>query len=326
MSDGTAGPGADGLYRSLIFISLILTLGVVILSAYIRLSDAGLGCAEWPACYGRLDAAVPPPAGGALQARLPDTWAGVAHRLLASLLALSILAMNLITLRRHGHKAAGPLVLLVLTFLLATLGFVTPSPRVPAVTLGNLLGGMAMLGILWWLGRGATTPRGHATHALRNWARAGFVVLVAQIALGAWTSANFAASSCATLPDCHGDWWPGEGWREAFDPARRLGVDAEDRVVMDEPARAIHMTHRLGALITLLVVGWLGSRAISFGGGLRTTGVAILVLLFVQAGLGVLAVTLALPLLIVTAHNSVATLLLLSIVDLNYLSSPQTRA
>lgn len=320
----------DGLYTLLVSVSTLLVFIVVILSAWLRLSGSGLGCAEWPSCYALIKTEI----GGTealAGAHLVPPWATLTHRLVASLLGLFVLGITFMawTRRRQpGQSFPIALAVLALTVFLSLLGYKTPSPLWPWVTLGNLLGGMAMLALLWWLGQRCASraaPAVAARHALRPWALAGIAVVFLQIALGGWVSANFAALACTDLPGCGGYPWTGGPWRESFNLLRVLPVTEGGVVITGDAGKIIHLTHRAAALLTLLYLGWLGGRAVAAGGPYRGTGIALVIFLTLQILLGAGAVAFGLPLWLVTAHNAVAALLLLAAVNLYHLLTPQTR-
>jgi cytochrome c oxidase assembly protein subunit 15 len=321
-------PRADSLYTLLVFLSLVLVLVVVILSAYLRLAGSGLGCTEWPACY----ALIKTPAGGTeslAAAHLVPAWATVIHRLAASTLGAMVLGITLMALRRRrqpGHNMGLSLAVLGLTVFLSVLGYKTPSPLLPWVTLSNLLGGMAMLAMLWWLGQRSVSPVAGDVRApaLRPWARIGVFMVFVQIALGGWVSANFAALACTGLPGCgHFPWLDGP-WRESLNLFRVLPITDGGVIITGDVAKVIHMIHRLGAVVTFLYIGWLGWRGLRLGDRYRGTGMAMLAFLLLQILLGIAAVVFGLPLAMVTAHNMVAALLLLSTVNLMHLLTPST--
>jgi cytochrome c oxidase assembly protein subunit 15 len=322
-------PAAQGknLYTLLIFVSMLLVLIVVILSAYLRLAGSGLGCADWPACYALIRSQ-----GGSeslAAAHLVPPWATVIHRLVASLLGVLVLGIALMAMKRRKLSAQDAwltFAVLLLTVFLSVLGYKTPSPLLPWVTLSNLLGGMAMLAMLWWLGQRSVSAGvdNAAARGLRPWALAGVLVLAVQIALGGWVSANFAALACTELPGCGGYPWTGGPWRESFNLFRLLPVTDGGAVIPGDAGKIIHLTHRLGAVLTFLYIGWLGWRAFGLGNGGRGTGIAILILLLLQIALGISAVAFRLPVAVVTAHNAVAALLLLSVVNLIHHLTPRT--
>ena len=209
-------------FTLLVSLSTLLVFLVILLSAYLRLANSGLGCSDWPACYALLSTRHD------AQAAVPG-WATLAHRLTASTLGLFILAMSVIAVQRRrqpGQSVGIPLLLLGLTVFLALLGYKTPAQLLPWVTLGNLLGGMGMLALLWWLGAASTPLSGHAYRSLRPWAVLGLVVVGLQIALGAWNSANFAALACPSLLTCNDVQVSIASIGEAFNPARHLAAGA----------------------------------------------------------------------------------------------------
>jgi len=310
------------LFTLLVFLGLILTFAAVILSAYLRLEYIGLGCEEWPDCFGEMPV---------VQARgmVPGTTAGAIHRFAATLLGLIVLAITVMALR--GRRPAGigltaPLSVFGLTLFLSILGYNTPAPQIPAVTFGNLVGGMTMLALLWWMGQRSVEKisDGAAEHyPLRPWALIGLLILAVQIALGALTSANLAGPSCgATLLTCNGDWGSITNLMQAFDPYRRLGVDDQGWIITDGVQRTLHMAHRFGALVNFLYLAGLALKALGLGKRFRSTSISIMVFLLMQVGLGVSAVLAGLPLLLVTAHNAIAAMLILSVVNLNHLLTP----
>ena len=134
--------------------------------------------------------------------------------------------------------------------------------------------------------------------------------------------ASFAGPSCTVLPGCNGGWASFTSLMQGFDVFGRLGVDEQGRVVTGEVQRTLHMAHRLGAIVTFTYLAWLAIRAMKLDNSLRNTGISLLVFLVLQAGLGIAAVLTGLPLLLVTAHNAVAAMLLLAVVNLNHLLTP----
>jgi len=315
----TEGTKTGSLFTALVFIALLLTLAAVLLSAYLRLDSIGLGCSDWPVCFGQLSET-------RTHELVPTTLAGSVHRFTASLLGLIVVALTYLALRGRRPVAVGvaaPLLIFLLTVFLSVLGYSTPSPDIPAVTPGNLLGGMAMLALLWWVSQRSVEPVDESPASwLRPWARLGLLVIIAQLTLGALTSADFAGPACGVFPGCDGNWGSLANLAQGFNLFSALDVDAQGRIITGDMQKAVHMAHRLGAVATVLYLGWLAFRCMKRDSRLRGTALSMLALLAIQLVLGVTAVVGDLPLLVVTAHNAVAALLLLSVVNLNHRLTP----
>lgn len=318
------------LLRRLASLTLGLTFIVVVVGAFVRLTDAGLGCPDWPGCYGHL-ASLPETEREIAAARAQDprgTYdAGKAsremlHRYLAGALGLLILALAVLCRTRFGNErlARGSTALLGLVVFQALLGMWTVTLQLkPLIVTLHLLGGFATLGLAWWLLMHCHDwPRPTApdsSRALRRLHAAALAGLILQIALGGWTSSNYAALACPDFPTCREQWWPaGMDFSEAFVLWRGLGVDYEYGV-LDSPARtAVHVAHRIGAvaasaLILALAILSIRTRIRAW----RASGFALVALLAVQVSLGIGNVVLQLPLAVAVAHNAFAAILLLAI-------------
>jgi cytochrome c oxidase assembly protein subunit 15 len=320
------------LYRPLVLCSVVLTFLVIVVGAYVRLEDAGLGCPDWPGCYGQL-LGVPDEvhevarAEQAFPGKSVDAgraWKEMFHRYLAGMLGLLIAAIAVIAWRRRAAIGRPPWLASALVLLVAfqaTLGMWTVTMLLqPAIVTLHLLGGMAIFALLLWLALREINPPAApaaAARALRPWAAAGVAVLVAQIALGGWVSTNYAALACTDIPTCHGEWLPAMDFGHAYHVLRDLGVTASGAPLSHEALTAIHWSHRLGAVVTLVCVGFLALWALRIP-RLRAVGAALLVLLLAQAGLGIANVLLRLPLVLAAAHNAGAALLLAALVMLNF--------
>ena len=291
-----------GPMRGLVLAALLVVLVITTTSAYIRLSQAGLGCADWPACYGR---SVPTPAAGQLIPE-PSTlfWARALHRLAASSAGILLLLIVFLGWRALQDAAArfAAVATVALAGLLAGLGMVTPS-KLPAVTLGNLLGGMTMLALLWWLHQRRRGESGRADRTLRSLALA---ALALQIALGGMIGARHAVLSCVTLPACAGGWWPDSvDWR-LFNPFFALSESD-----MGSAAReALIMSHRYGAVLVATILCVLGVKAVRRGARAAARGWLLLGMLGLQLLLGAGMVLANFPFLTVLLHNLCAALLL----------------
>jgi cytochrome c oxidase assembly protein subunit 15 len=322
-------------YHRLVVFTVFLALGVVILGAYTRLTDAGLGCPDWPGCYGKL--IVPKSeehvTNKAYLEQRPlepvKGWNEMIHRYFAGALGLAILAIAIWSWRRRslpGQPVWLPTFLLALVIFQALLGMWTVTLQLkPVVVMAHLLGGMSTLALLVLLAlrtsprRAALVPVTDQRASWRGFAAVALLVVVVQIALGGWTSTNYAALACPDFPTCQGSWWPQTDFREGFVLWRGLGVNYEFGVLDSHARTAIHLTHRIGAVITLLVVGGLAFRLIRSGlRRLTPTGWLVGGLLTAQILLGIGNIVLQLPLSVAVAHNATGGLLLLSLVLLNF--------
>jgi len=307
-------------------LAAVLALVVVILGAYTRLSDAGLGCPDWPGCYGHVGVPATPAAldrANEAFAHRPveaaKAWKEMVHRYAAGLLGLVVLGLTVSAWRRAAGRALATALLVLIAFQ-AALGMWTVTLLLkPVVVMGHLLGGFSVLSLLWlgYLGARSFVPARHRPPVrLLRLALVGMVVLVVQIALGGWTSANYAALACPTFPKCMGEWWPPMDMADGFVMWRGLGVNYEFGV-LDSPARvAVHMAHRAWAVVTFLYLGAVGSYALRQTGPLRAAAAVMLTLLVAQVSLGIANVWLHLPLPVAAAHNAVAALLLLALLTL----------
>jgi cytochrome c oxidase assembly protein subunit 15 len=293
----------------------ILVLAITSLSAYIRLGNAGLGCVDWPQCYGgKLRQAQQ-----GIDTRSAESGAAVAARLVhrivavAALLLIIVMALACFTVRPILWREGGvALTLLALAVFLAVLGRWSGGARVPAVNIGNLLGGFAMLALCWQLRwrlgqRAGDPPPRQGSFRLRLGAWLAVAVLFGQIALGGLVSAGFAGLSCTGMLDCGAN-APIAMTPDAFDPLREPVFATTPIPPANAAGAAAHMAHRYGAVVALLATALLAWSAIRFGRG--RAGWTLLTLLGVEMVLGVLLVALSLPLGVALAHNLVAAVLL----------------
>jgi cytochrome c oxidase assembly protein subunit 15 len=315
------------LFVRLARLGCALALVVVMLGAWVRLTDAGLGCPDWPGCYGRLVV----PDATTTAAELGDeftrplehgkAWREMIHRYLASTLGLVCVALAVIAWRNRRDPDQPwrvPLVLVALVVFQGLLGMWTVTLLLkPIVVVAHLFGGFATLGLLFSLGRWRTARVAVPTAGLRALGLAAGAALVLQIFLGGWTSANYAALACPDLPTCQTQWWPAiADFEEGFVLWRGLGIDYEGGV-LDHPALvAVHFTHRLGAILATALLGLLAFRLVR-DTATRLDGTAVLAALVAQLGLGVSIVVFEAPLAVAVLHNGVAALLLLTVINAN---------
>jgi len=365
-------------------LAAVFAFGVIVFSAFVRLSNAGLSCPDWPTCYGK--ATWPGHAADIAQANeaFPDrpfethkAWREQVHRMLAGTLGVLVLALavasawhrrGLLALLavaalaaaigiflyvRHDYALSGVFSIVAIALpLIAALRLDRPAPwRIgvavlavvvfqamlgmwtvtlllkPIVVMGHLLGGLLTFSLLSYVALKLTTPHRPTPlqHALHGAVVLGLVLLACQIALGGWTSANYAALACGfDFPQCMNQWWPPTDFHEGFVLWRGVGVNYEGGV-LDAPARAaIQIAHRIGAVVVFCYLAWLAFRLARAGS--RGLAFAISVLLLVQVSLGICNVKLGLPLPVATAHNGVAALLLFALIaTLVRVSSPSEK-
>jgi heme a synthase len=337
--------------RRLATLGVLLCFAVVVLGAYVRLTAAGLGCPDWPGCYGHLTPlGAEHSAGAAAYGHWPlepgKAWREMIHRYAAGALGLVIIAIAVLALSARRTRAVSrgfALLLLATVIVQAGLGRLTVTWQLkPLIVTLHLLFGMTTLALLWWLRLSLPASswsmagmqsagahlRGGGASAFASARRLTLLALVAlalQIALGGWTSSNYAAVACPDLPTCQHAWWPHTDYRDAFVLWRGLDVNYEGGV-LDNPARvAIHLTHRLGAVVTsaLLVVAALFvlRRRALFAA--RIPAWAVLAALALQILIAVSMVLRSFPLWLATAHTAGAALLLLATLALLRSLSPR---
>lgn len=328
----------------LCLLATLLALIVVTLGAYVRLSDAGLGCPDWPGCYGHLTVPEATHEVANANATYPErpvesakAWKEMVHRYVAGALGLLIMLIAILAWQQRREIKAYtiflPLFLVALVIFQALLGMWTVTWLLkPIVVTAHLLGGMLILSLLWWLTLRQSgwfmqkSGDSNVLGSLRMFGVITLLVVFAQIFLGGWTSANYAALACTDFPTCYKQWWPQEmDFSEAFILWRGLGINYEYGVLSAQARMAIHVIHRLGALITFLIVLVLGLRILFSQLNVAfVKGIAIitLLLLLLQIGLGIANVEYSLPLAIAVAHNMGAALLLLAVVTLNHTLCP----
>jgi cytochrome c oxidase assembly protein subunit 15 len=328
--------------RALAVLTFALCFGVVVLGAYVRLSAAGLGCPDWPGCYGHLTptAALAEAAqsGGTLDGAVVEAgkaWKEMVHRYAAGTLgALIALIAALAILWRRDRLVSVPyaLSLLGLVVLQGVFGALTVTWKLkPIIVTGHLLFGLTTLSMLWWLvltlnlqrsnpWRSAPAFVGTQLAWLRRLATVALLGVIVQVALGGWTSTNYAATACPDFPRCQGAWWPADmDGAQAFVLWRGLGINYEGGV-LDLAARvAIHTTHRLGAVALTLLLLYTALRlfAARTDRFARRAAVGVLAALALQLLVGSAMVLLGFPLWIATAHNAGAALVLLATLALN---------
>ncbi|MBD3669897.1 MAG: COX15/CtaA family protein [Gammaproteobacteria bacterium] len=324
----------NDLFSKLGFAATLLTLCVVVLGAFVRLSDAGLGCPDWPGCYGHLDVPKESHEISAANEAYPErpveahkAWKEMVHRYFAGTLGLLIFAIAILALKQRREpqqQVKTPLFIVALVIFQALLGMWTVTLLLkPVVVMSHLMGGMATLSLLWWISlrhSGLLSARTIATPRMKTLALIGLIIVVLQIMLGGWTSANYAALACPDFPTCQTYWWPPTDFGEAFTLWRGLGVNYEFGVLDNDARVTIHLIHRIGAVITFLYLWWMGIVMLRQSQDviIRRISIAMMTIVTLQFLLGIGNVVLSLPLAVAVAHNGVAAILLLSLVSLNH--------
>ena len=317
-------------FKGLVLVATLLALCVVSLGAYVRLTDAGLGCPDWPGCYGTLT--VPQSEAAILQAQttypnssveVGKAWREMAHRYLAGTLGLLVLAIFVLGWKARKEIKSSPYTssfLLLLIGFQAMLGMWTVTMLLkPAIVSGHLLGGMSTLAVLSWLAHrhwGYYSDSIVTCQRLRLAIRLALVLLFMQIFLGGWTSTNYAALACTDFPTCHGAWVPDMDFKDAFHMVRELGLSKDGSALSLASLTAIQWTHRVGALVSFIYLGALGLTTLKYW-QLKRWSVLLLGALITQIALGISNLVLHLPLVLAVAHNFTAALLVIIVVVLN---------
>ncbi|MGH8292956.1 MAG: COX15/CtaA family protein [Gammaproteobacteria bacterium] len=320
-------------YLSLAVLAAVLALGVIVLGAYVRLSQAGLGCPDWPGCYGHITVPQTQQAVAQADARYATrplqaarAWKEMIHRYFAGSLAVLILVLAVAAWwrrRRWRQPIVLPTLALLTVIFQALLGMWTVTLLLfPPVVMGHLLGGYLTLALLILLAlqAGGWLRAGDSAGKTLRWlAGITLIVLVLQMALGGWTSSDYAGIACPDFPTCQGQWWPPMDFRDAF-AWHGLGPDYQGGILNDPARVAIHVTHRLGALATFILVIVSGLFFIFRSGrpALKWMGGLAMLLVIGQVLIGVSMVHFALPLALTDAHTGVAALLLATVVAWNW--------
>ena len=345
------------ILRALALTAALLCLGVVVLGAYVRLSNAGLGCPDWPGCYGHVtplgaaadagSATAPAAFAATRPLEIGKAWREMVHRYAAGTLASLLVLIAALGFLWRRERIASPRYLAALVGIVvvqAVLGMLTVTRQLtPVIVTLHLLFGLTTLSLLWWMvltlwqqhatadpSRGSSAPSapdgvpdgvpaGGPLRTARTLALLGLLVLGLQIALGGWTSSNYAAIACPDFPTCQASWWPSADFRSAFVLWHGLHIDYEGGILAGPARIAIHLTHRLGA--TAATLGLLAAALFclrhSLPASVRRAAAGVLLLLAVQLSIGISMVLRGFPLWLATAHNAGAALLLLATLTLN---------
>lgn len=322
-------------YRKLVWITVFLTFDLIMFGAFTRLTDSGLGCPDWPGCYGHANPLQAHADISAAEAAMPSgpvtvmkAWIEMIHRYLAMTVGVLIIAIMVIAwcrwlqTKRSEPKFSPvlPTVLLGFVCLVGAFGAWTVTMKLqPIIVTIHLMLGMTLLGLLAWL---AARQSGHApvtssASALRAPAAFAMMLLAIQIALGGWVSTNYAVLACTDFPLCQGTVIPQMDFAHGFTLWRQLGKTADGAYLPFSALTAIHWTHRNFAFIVVLVIAWVAHRALK-ADGLQNTGRWLLIVVCLQFATGISTIFLNWPLVLAVAHNGGAALLVFLLTMLNY--------
>ena len=330
-------------YRKLVWVTLFLTFDLIMFGAFTRLTDSGLGCPDWPGCYGHSNPLQAHAHISAAQEAMPDgpvtvmkAWIEMTHRYFAMGVGVLIISLMVIAWMRWlkaGKSAAGqksrqeskispwfPTALFFFVCLQGAFGAWTVTQKLqPVIVTTHLLLGLTLLAMLTWLGarQSAHAPVAASAATLVKPALIGMALLVLQIALGGWVSTNYAALACTDFPTCHGALVPHMDFANGFTLWRHLGMTADGEFLSFQALTAIHWTHRSFAFVVIAFIVWLACKALRTQ-GLEKTGRWLLIIVGLQLITGLSTIFLNWPLSIAVAHNGGAALLLLLLVMLNY--------
>jgi cytochrome c oxidase assembly protein subunit 15 len=322
-------------YRKLVWVTLFLTFDLIMFGAFTRLTDSGLGCPDWPGCYGHANPLQAHAHISAAEAAMPTgpvtvmkAWIEMIHRYMAMCIGVLIIAMMSIAWRRwikSAHKDLGfspwyPTLLLVFVCLQGAFGAWTVTMKLqPIIVTIHLLLGMGLLALLTWLAAQQShhMPVAQSASALRIPILIAATLLVIQLALGGWVSTNYAALACTEFPLCNGALVPQMDFEHGFTLWRSLGMTADGDYLPFPALTAIHWVHRTFAFVVFVFIVWLAHKAMKID-GLRKTARWMLIMVAVQLGTGISTIFLKWPLMLAVAHNGGAALLVLLLVMLNY--------
>jgi cytochrome c oxidase assembly protein subunit 15 len=322
-------------YRKLVWITLFLTCDLIMFGAFTRLTDSGLGCPDWPGCFGHANPLQAHEQISAAQNALPTgpvtvmkAWIEMIHRYLAMGVGALIVAIMVIAWRmwnRSGRRDSRfaptfPTTLFGFVCLQGAFGAWTVTQKLqPVIVTIHLLLGLLLLAMLTWMAarQSEHAPVAPAAATMRLPAVVGVALLVVQIALGGWVSTNYATLACLDFPLCQGQVVPPMDFANGFTLWRHLGMTSEGEYLPFAALTAIHWTHRSFAFVVVAFVAWLGHKALGLD-GLRNTGRWLLIVIGAQLITGLATIFLKFPLALAVAHNGGAALLLLLLVMLNY--------
>jgi cytochrome c oxidase assembly protein subunit 15 len=315
-------------YRKLVFFTWFLTLDLIMFGAFVRLTDSGLGCPDWPGCYGSvtplgslhdIHAANQAMPFGAVS--LSKAWIEMVHRYAGSILGMLIIAIVFMAWRYRARLGRSPVLATAALAIVCVQGafgaWTVTHQLMPVVVTSHLLFGMLTLAVMTWLAARERPYQALGTGALRwrGWMTGGVALLTLQIALGGWVSTNYAALACMDFPTCQGQWLPPMDFAGGYSIIRALGELPSGQMISQYALTAIHWVHRNFALVVFIYLGTLGFR-LRTEPGLRGPANLMLGLLLAQLLTGLTTIFFEWPLLIAVLHNGGAAGLVLAAVTL----------
>lgn len=317
----------QGGYRSHLYFALMLWgCLTVFLGAFTRISDAGLGCPDWPGCFGEVTA---PFSDADLSQALTQypldvpvtpykAWLEMIHRYAASLFGLIIICVSIQLYREESDLSKKVLSMLLIGLVLfqGALGMWTVTLKLhPIIVMGHLVGGITLTAIMGWLSFDSIKPRkifASQRPAVANWIAWGIFLLSVQIIIGGWTSATYSGTVCATFPSCEGSLFPQMDFLSAFVSFPQWGANYQGGVMTHSARMAVQMVHRYGAFIVTAYFLLLSIKSLSYPGIGRFWPLSVIMILALQIFLGIMNVWWYLPISLAVSHNAVALILLLT--------------
>jgi cytochrome c oxidase assembly protein subunit 15 len=321
--------GDANKFRKLVWVTTFLTMDLVMFGGFTRLTDSGLGCPDWPGCYGTASPFVAHAAIHAAHALMPTgpvsmtkAWIEMLHRYFATAIGVLIIVQVVLAWAKRRQLQISPwwpTALLALICVQGAFGAWTVTLKLqPVIVTIHLLLGLTMLAMLGWLGARLTpTPADPQAAPWQGAAVFGLILLIVQIALGGWVSTNYAVLACSDFPTCNGMWVPPMDFSHGFHLWRQLGRTGDGEVLSQDALVAIHWLHRTFAFVVVPYIAWLAWKLRRYA-ALRAPATGLLAVIVIQFVTGLSNIVLQWPLAIAVAHNGGSAVLLLLLVMLNY--------
>jgi cytochrome c oxidase assembly protein subunit 15 len=322
--------------HAIVTTAVAVAVSVIILGAFTRLVDAGLGCPDWPGCYGHVlwpdsvdEITAANQAYPDAPVELDKTWPEMVHRYLATSLGLFTIVVAVIAVRgrKQGHPIKLPVFLLAFIILQGMFGMWTVTLKLwPQVVTAHLMGGFTTFSLLWLLRLRLSNNGWQLSSAELDWTRSvrplaivSFIIVILQIALGGWLTSNYAGVACPDLPTCQNEWLPAMDFATGFNLTQQIGPNYLGGNLDNEARIAIHFSHRAGAIVTTIAVLLLSfSMLRQQNSRIVKLGKALIAVLFLQVVLGLSNVYFNFPVSVAVAHNIIGATLLITMVTILY--------